>query len=225
MKKQCPDDEVFADYMEGRLSDEDMLALDAHFSDCDACLENLVIGKSVARNMEQSEPESVPHSLTISAMRLVDDLNTPLTEKCRNKIFALRRFPKKICSKISDFLAPDFWSSQNISPVFRGSYESVSDNCEPVIKSFSGIKTKIEIEKSLNDHENVNIRVSILSEQTVIFEDIRVSLKKEDRELSSFLLNNGYTLFENIPTGEYQLVFTKEGVNIGEYIFQLGIKN
>ncbi len=212
MKKQCPDDEVLADYMEGRLSAEKRLILEAHLSDCDVCIENLVIGKSVARNMEQFELESVPHYITSSAMRLVDDLNTPLIERTG-------RVAKKICSKISDFLAPDFWSSQAVSAIRGGRGETVSDNCEPVIKNFNGIKTKIEIEKSLNAQEHTTIKVSLLPDQHITFADIRVSLKKGDRELSSFLLNNGYTLFEEIPPGEYQLVFTKDGFSIGKYIF------
>jgi len=219
MKKQCPDDEVFADYIEGRLSDEDTLELEAHLSDCDACIENLVIGKSVARNMEQFELESVPHYITSSAMRLVNDLNTPLTEKTG-------RLVKNICSKISDYLAPDFWSGQAVSAI-RGSDETVSDNCKSVIKNFNGIKTKIEIEKTLADHDYANIRVSLITHSdnknsTDGMKYLRVSLKKEEREISSCLLNNGYILFEEIPPGEYHLVFIKNDVNIGEYVFTNG---
>jgi hypothetical protein len=201
--------------MENRLSEDDRLLLEAHLLDCDACLENLVLGKTLARNMEQSELESVPYYVTQSAMLLVNELNTSLIKKTGKTV-------KKICSAISDYLTPEFGNVQPIAAAIRGTSGSLSEHSQEVIKRFKGIKIKIQIDpfySEQRDHQHGTIKVSLMVPSHTLQSNIRVSLKKEERELASYLLNPGEVLFEEVPWGTYHLVFTKDGTNIGEYAF------
>jgi len=50
---------------------------------------------------------------------------------------------------------------------------------------------------------------------------IRVTLLKDNREVSSYLTNGTNAVFEDMPFDHYQLLFTRNGVKIGEYLFEI----
>jgi hypothetical protein len=51
---------------------------------------------------------------------------------------------------------------------------------------------------------------------------IRVTLMKNRREMSSILTDsNGHVIFDGIPYGHYSLVLIKDGVKLGEYLFEI----
>ena len=52
-------------------------------------------------------------------------------------------------------------------------------------------------------------------------EDVRVTLKKGNREISSGLLNRGHVVFEDIPFGHYSIISSRDGVILGEYLFKI----
>ena len=49
MKMSCPDEERLVDYLEGRLPEKDMSRVEKHLSDCQNCLESLVIMKGIEK--------------------------------------------------------------------------------------------------------------------------------------------------------------------------------
>jgi hypothetical protein len=50
---------------------------------------------------------------------------------------------------------------------------------------------------------------------------IRVTLKRDERELCSSLCNEGYVIFEDISFGPCKLIFEKDGVSLGTYSFHI----
>ena len=78
-KKSCPDEEIIADYLEGCLSAEDKEAMDAHLSECELCLEELVIAGKAIR--DAAELPAVPSGVTEAAVRLVAMRTTGVAEK------------------------------------------------------------------------------------------------------------------------------------------------
>lgn len=75
MKKRCPDEERLADYMEGHLSPEDRDKVEAHLSDCDDCLEMLMLTKQLDPDKARFNLEPAPNRITRSAVQLVAELN------------------------------------------------------------------------------------------------------------------------------------------------------
>ncbi|MEA1867283.1 MAG: zf-HC2 domain-containing protein, partial [Thermodesulfobacteriota bacterium] len=114
MKITCPNEERLADYLEGRLSEEDRSQVEKHLSECDICLEGLVLTNSLVRGRERLDLDPVPDEVTEAAVRLVTSLpaTTPrsLMEKLKGSI-------KNISSAISDDLRPSPWQRWQPSPV------------------------------------------------------------------------------------------------------------
>ena len=73
-------------------------------------------------------------------------------------------------------------------------------------------------EKAGKDKANIRVR---LAESSKHKRGIRVTLKKGEREVQSHLINGGYVLFEDTPFGHYSLLFSKDGVKLGSYLFEI----
>ncbi|MDM8523360.1 zf-HC2 domain-containing protein [Desulfococcaceae bacterium HSG8] len=212
MKKRCPDDEMLADYMEGRVSAEKRLEMEAHLSNCDSCLEVFLANKSLARDIGRFEAQPAPNQVTQAAVYLVTELNVSPYELFRN---SAGKAVRDMFSKLSDYLTPDTFNRPALMPI-RGDGKTVSEDC--VKKRFKGMDAEIEIEKT--GKENVNIRVS-LDDSAKENRDVRVTLTKDGREVSSFLMEQGYVLFEDVPRDHYTLILSGQGESIGTYSFEI----
>lgn len=206
-KKSCPDEEMIADYLEGRLSAEDKEAMDAHFSECELCLEELVTAGKAIRDEAESSP--VPSGVTETAVRLVVKRATRVAEKNLKESIA------GYAEKISDFFRYSFpWRWQQAT--IRSSKVAAAPDLVIIRKVFREIQTEIEIEKT--GEEKAHIRVRVAEREN---KGIRVTLKKGEREISSQLLSGGYALFEDIPFGRYEIVFSTDGSELGSYTFEI----
>jgi len=81
---------------------------------------------------------------------------------------------------------------------------------------FKGVPAQIEVEKTGEGKAQIRIRAEERSG-----ERIRVTLKKGEREVSSFILDGGYGLFEEILFDQYNLVFSSNGEVLGTYSFEI----
>jgi hypothetical protein len=222
MEILCPNDEMLADYFEGRLSDEDRIKMEAHLSVCHTCLEMLVAVYGVVRGRSRFQPDAAPKELTEAAVRLI---NRQAVESCVPGIPMRKRFVigmspykmmKNLCSSISEFCTRP-WADWRLAPI-RGSVQTISKDLINVRKQFVGIETEIKVEKT--GHNKACIRVE-LPEYDRRKKTLRVTLKRDEREIASYLLNEGYALFEDIPFGHYNFVFVRDGAKIGTYFFEI----
>jgi hypothetical protein len=206
-KKACPDEEIIADYLEGRLSSKDMEKLDAHLSECDLCLEELVIAGKALR--EPAALSAVPLSVTEAAVRRLSRLTTGVAEK------GLKEAIAAYVEKISDYFRyslPRRWQHVTI----RSSRIAVAPDLVIVRRVFKEIEAKIEIEKT--GENKTHIRVKAVGRDK---NGIRVTLKKGEREISSQLLSGGCALFEDIPFGKCEIVFSTNGSKLGTCTFEI----
>ena len=86
-------------------------------------------------------------------------------------------------------------------------------------KSFGKIKTEIEIEKK--GHDSAAIRVHLTSDALNEYNIRATLLNKDGREISSFLMNSGYVVFEDIQFDQYSLIFSRNGTTVGTYQFEI----
>jgi len=212
MKTFCISKERLTDYLEGRLSSDQRRQIESHLSDCDLCLEYVHIYRRVCSAASINKATVVPTGSTkrvISALERLDEGN--LIDKLAGHIKALslqwRRFFE--LNGIMGFAA--------LEPI-RGNKTKVADDMVLLNKTFSDLETEIAIEKI--EHRLANVSVTIDNADTYKT-PVRVSLMSDDRELASYLINMGDAYFESVPFGHYTLNFTRSGVLIGQYSFQI----
>ncbi len=222
MEILCSYDEMLADYFEGRLSDEDRIEMEAHLSKCNLCRETLVAVNGVVRGQSRFQLEDAPKEVTEAAVCLI---NKQICVSCEPLIQRVRRFVigmpfykmlNSLYTKISEFFTTP-WAGWRLAPI-RGSERTISKDLINVRKRFNGIETEIEIEKT--GHNKARIRVE-LPEYDTQKKKLRVTLKRDDREISSFLLNVDRVFFEDIPFGHYSLIFVRDDAKIGTYLFEI----
>jgi hypothetical protein len=214
MKNACFNDELLADYIEGRLTDDGRTTVEKHLYDCEICLDGFMVAQRLAREDVQLEPASAPGRVTRAAVELVgSQVSAPeLSLKQR-----LKRSFRALSTGLSDIVRPLSWGQTALGPI-RGSKIVVSDDLVHLRKTFKEIETEIEIEKSGNFTAHIRIRLTQNSNHR---KGVRATLKKGEREIFSHPLIGAYVLFEDIPFGHYELDFSTNGVKLGTYLFEI----
>ena len=214
MKRACPTEEMLADYLEDRLSEKQGSEMEKHFLDCDTCLEDLALAQSLFQDSHLNELASVPAEVTDAAVRLVLSQKPFVSESLPERI---ERALKDLPTKVSEFLNHRTWGELQPQPV-RGPKRKVAKDLVLLKKTFQDVETEIEIEKI--GENKAHIWVRLLLDDT-ISQTIRVTLKKGDREVSSYLAEQAHVVFEDIPFGRYSLTIARDGSTLGTYHFEI----
>jgi hypothetical protein len=214
MKKPCPDEEKLAEYLEGHLPEEDRYVMEEHLSECRVCLEGIIVTNNLIRHKERFELESVPAEVTESSVRSVTGRNSLFSGILTNK---LEGTVKNIGLKIADVLGLYPWEKYHPA-LIRSSKRVMSENFVSMGVPFKNIKTEIEIEKT--EAGKASIRV-MLPKANKSIKPIRITLEKGNREVTSYLLDGDYVLFEDIPFGRYGISLAEDGIKLGTYLFEI----
>jgi hypothetical protein len=214
METTCPADEIVADYIEGRLSEQSASEMEEHFSYCNVCLEVLTLATSLVHGEHQLELEPVPAKVTDAAARFVLSQDPLLSDSL---LVRLERTLKSLPTRLSELLNHEAWEGLQPQPV-RGFKKKVAEDFILLRKTFQDVKSEIEVEKT--GEKKALIRIRLLADHTAD-QTIRVTLKKGDREIASQLAEGAYVLFEDIPFGRYSLTFAKDGFTLGTYLFEI----
>jgi len=214
MNKSCPDEEKLLDYLEGRLAEEDRFEVEEHLSDCQTCLDALVITTAMVKDEDRLALDRVPAEVTESAVQLV---TSQCTKSCGALMEKIERSIKETFSKISDSLQLGPWARWQPVPI-RGSRKAASDDLVCLRVPFKDIDTEIEIEKTGGNKAHVRVKLHEASKHR---EGVRVTLKAGEREIASCLFEDGSVLFEDIPFGHYSISLAKDGLQFGTYLFEI----
>lgn len=212
MKRNCTEEEVLVDYLEGRLSKRERWEVERHLTECDACLEEAVITKEIIQTVTPHKLDAVPENVTRRTVEAVMALkHKSLLERASEQISLLVSRWSKVLTESLPRRGP------SLAPV-RGSKIVISDDLILLNKSFSDLAVEIEIEKL--DQQRASILVK-LSKDYLPAKPIRVTLFRDGREISSYLFTGFTALFEDISFGHYTLVFSRDGQRVGEYPFEI----
>jgi hypothetical protein len=214
MKRACPADEMLAGYLLGRLAEKEGSEMEKHLSDCTICLEELVIANSLFQGGDLPQLDAVPAEVTETAVRLVQDLDSTVSDSLSEKF---ERAIKTLPTRISNFLNHKTWAKLQPQPI-RSSKRIVAKDLVLLKKTFRDIETEIEIEKMGENRAHIRVRL-LLADTTN--QTIRVTLKKGDREIASHLAEGAHVLFEDIPFGHYSLTFARDGLTLGICQFEI----
>ena len=214
MKISCPDEERLVDYLEGRLPEEDSFEMEQHLAECQTCLEALVVTNGMTRGRGQFELNPVPDEVTEAAVRLVTSQHA-ISYGSLMKV--LKRSISDLGSRISDILSPKPLRRWQLAPV-RGTKIEVSEDLVCLTVPFKAIKTEIEIEKSGTGKAHVRVKPHEADKHR---KTLRVTLKRGEREIAAYILEDPYVLFEDIPFGHYSISLAESGLHLGAYFFEL----
>lgn len=214
MKTVCPDEEMFVDYLEGRLSNNKRTKIEEHLSECDTCLEEFIVASNLERVEEGLQLDPVPAGLTQAALHVINNQSLipsgSLIERVKGSI-------KDLYTWLSAFFSPAIWRGWGFAQI-RGSRKEVYKDLIRLRQTFGEIEAEIEIEKKGENRALIRVQ---LADDARNKEDVRATLKKGDREISSNLFNRGYAVFEDVPFGHYSITFSRNGIILGEYFFKI----
>jgi hypothetical protein len=214
MNGSCPDEERLADFLDGRLSEEERSRTEEHLAGCQACLEALVIANTLTRGASELELEPVPAAVTESAVSRVTS-GYPVTSDSSTQ--GTRPSLRDLGARMIEILSSRLFGESCPAPV-RSSKIVASENRVCVRVPFKEIETEIEVEKARLGTATIRLR---LLETGAFGRALRVTLKQGDREITSQLLEGSSALFEDIPFGHYGISLTEEGKILGTYLFEI----
>ena len=141
MSTPCPNDEVLADYIEGRLSEDERFELEDHLSICERCLEDFVVASHVLREHDPLEFASVPEGITEAA---VHQVQTHGAGSCSTLSARLKQSLGNLSDKVSDFLAVKPWpGGMQLEPI-RGSKTRLAKDLIQLRKKFKDLMRKLK---------------------------------------------------------------------------------
>ena len=214
MKTVCPDEEMLVDYLEGRLSNDERTVMEEHLSGCDTCLEEFVVAADLERAEEDLQSDPVPAGVTQAALNMISSRALTPSGLVIEKV---KRTIKTLYIWLSDFFSPGIWRGWGFAQI-RGSKKVVHKDLIRLKKIFKEVEAEIEIEKKAENKTLIRVR---LADDIKNKEEVRATLKKGDREVSSNLFNRSYAVFEDVPFGHYSITFSRNGVMLGEYFFKI----
>lgn len=214
VKNSCPDEETLAAYLEGLLPETERSQTEEHLSACDLCLEELMDARPLVNGVYGLDSILAPSEVTHAAVNLV---NLQSVNWYRSLWFKLNQRIRALHMRgLSPFYSVSSGGLQ-ISTV-RGNERTALIDVIHIHRNFKGLETDIEIEKVGERKAHIRIR---LSDGHGNEKEVRITLKKGEREFFSSLLRDGYVLFEDLRFGRYSLTFTRNGITVGIYPFEI----
>ena len=221
MRKKCISEETFMDYLEDRLSDKKRSEIEQHLTECDTCLEELIVAKKMMQeedlmDLHQSEWGPVPENVTRQAIERVKALKKDSLFKRFSGL--VNRLFFHYSTKCTDLLWYLFPLRTPATATVRGKKKGIEEDHLCIKKSFQDFEVEIEFEKQTQEQSLIKVR---LVKNNMPTKPIRATLMRNKREVSSCLINDSSALFEDIPFGHYVLIFTQKGNQIGDYPFEI----
>lgn len=100
----------------------------------------------------------------------------------------------------------------------RSFKRKIVENLVSLRVPFGDIETEVEIRKTGKDKACIKVN---LNEAKKSERSLRITLKKNDREIASYLSDGDSILFEDIPFAHYSIALIRDDVKIGEYFFEI----
>jgi len=218
----CPSEEILADYIEGRLERNQRRLIENHLSTCDRCLQTIVVANSMYTDYDSYEFQEVPEYVT---QTIIQSFVSQKDKMWNIMVTRARRWWEKIKISLADF-GMLFFNDLQLAPVRRGTRVVRARNQSRRRKAFDRLKTDIDIQKTGDNRARIKVQIKRSEGE---MDKIRVILLKRkldispaiDREIASDILHQNSVLFENIPFDHYNLIFTRDGITLGRYLFQI----
>lgn len=194
VKQSHPDEEDFACFFEGRLSEEEQARIKEHIITCDRCAEVF----SIQAKLKDGKIKQMPQDLFGWTKNLtsVDD-KLPIFEV----VLRLKEKLLEILATNGDVLVGNEFVP---APILRSRRIKEFKDEVTILKEFKDIRVEIRIDSKGSNVFSVVIMVREKQTQKIL-KDLRVTLIKDDLELESYLTDSGSVTFEHVKLGKYKL--------------------
>jgi hypothetical protein len=187
-----PDEETWACFLEGRLTQEENERIKTHLISCDSCAEVLV----TQVRLKPQPVKGLPEELLERVKNLVgaeDKLSVV------EIVIMLKEKALEILSTTGDVLVGQEFVP---APVLRSRQLKEFKDEVTILKDFKDIRVEVKIENK--QAQAFDLIVFVKDKQTQrIIKDLRVTLLKDDLELESYLTTSDKVIFEHTLAGKY----------------------
>jgi hypothetical protein len=213
MKRNCKYETWLPDYIEGTLDKAGTDRLEKHLAECSVCLDTASLMTVLRRQEEGLSLDPVPPEVTLSALAAIHD-------RAKEEGTPLKRLAMKTQAMVHlglGSLKTIFQGPWQVS-LARGPASCAGGEVVRVKRLFRGVTVEIEIEKT--GPKTALIRIQ-LPNPPPKWRKARVTLKRGRREIGSYPLSEGYVVIEDIDFGRYNLLFSRNGTEMGRYQFEI----
>ncbi len=208
--EKCPDDAQLSYYLDGVLSAHDKENMEKHILQCNNCLNLILLNEKVKAHEAVSEVpagwvERVKNLLPkkgIAPLRLFD-----IVLKFAKDTIEIIRNPANLSISYGAMPAS-----------VRG--EKKSANFIILSKTFSDVKSEIEIELADNNHVHIKVLTTSVDSGLPV-RNLRISIFNPDQEIASYVAENGEVYFTDLEFDKYIIKITGQSKKIGEISMDL----
>ena len=203
---ECPGHEILAAFYDGKLEQGAEEEVRKHLMTCDSCLE---LASALAPQLEEAEIEEkvrIPLKSLHRAMRL-----DPAREGAWDIVVDFARGVARSIKSAGEMAI----TAPVPAEAFRGGQQVISESLVAFKKDIPPFLAEIEVEKIVENRGEITVSVSE-KETGKPAKGMRVSLFDPERELESYMLDQGRAIFENVKMGKYMLDLTQKGKKIGK---------
>lgn len=190
-----PDEEVFACYCDGKLSNDEARLFKQHLLVCNTC--SLKLGLSIGAG-EAREESAVPQAALSRARALLDEgqknLLLEVVLKVKEKMLEIISTTGEVLVG-QELVAAPLLRSRNI--------KDFKDEVT-IFKDFKDIVVELKIENKGASYFDMTVVAKKKDDHKVI-KDLRVTLFKEAKELESYIASTGLVTFEHVLLGKYRV--------------------
>jgi len=198
-KEACPDALELCALIQGTLPPEDELRIKSHLTQCADCFELVRINL----DLEENGAIAVP----LSALEKAKSIFSPTLFQRARQFFAGMG---------------DQGYAAGLAPAFavRGAEIAHSTGLSSHVKDLGPYRAEVEVEKNLDDSYQIRVWVYDRSTKKTV-SGMRASLKDQNHELESLVIEKGRALFEPVPEGDYLLKISHQAMFLGGIVISL----
>ncbi|MCM8791964.1 MAG: hypothetical protein NC826_02295 [Candidatus Omnitrophica bacterium] len=199
----CPDEEMLASFLEGRVSEEESKKLQQHLLSCYRCAELLKLSSLKGDALE------VPAYLLEKAKALARGF--PAIPLWIEALIMLKEKSIKIVKTSADILL----GNEIIPlPVLRSRKIEELPQQLSLIKDAGDIRISIEINRIKKTAVKITVLISEIKDLKPL-EDVRIGLFKNEIERESYSARQGKVVFEEVELGSYLIKVSRSLKDIG----------
>jgi len=200
--KSCPDTVMLAKYFGKTLSEEEKNEMEAHFADCNDCLDILVSANEMLTDEEISECKPASKAEAVSVMKHWG---------IYNKSFG-KNYLTVFLQRIYEFLSQIFMPQQPAavrSPALCRSDSPGDSESKELNKKFDTFGITISYDRFEKGKDVAEITVSVFGISSKV---IRLSLENDKKGKDSRPFRGQPEIFEKVPFGIYRIIIRKENL-------------
>lgn len=201
MKSPCIDADTLTRHIDGRLADGEKEMVETHLAECDACLEEFVMAKTILSEIDLTG--YAPGAAEIARTCLAD---------VRQKI-------GKLVEWLAGLGPPEWMLGYQASPVRSQDSETFAPSDSLFVKKNLGeLRAEMFIEKSETDLACMSVKV-FAGERAA--KNVSLTLKREGGRAMARFLARDYESFDKLCFGTYHLCVEHNSLGKGAWLFKI----